>query len=481
MRKLLLLALSILLPLSIQAQTHFVYNPLTNKWDASNSPPGGGGAIGGATNLSNANQILCTSSAGIAKECSTDSLLDKLTITDPLAAKTITFTGYGLLSGTYTSGITATGTVGQTCALTLFNGGNTGGTATVALTGTNVIAGGTALVITAAGSGSTSAATSATVGNGTATCTGPATVATALTGFVNTFTSLGTSNSSFPVGTHSLAPLDSPTFSGTVTSTGLVNATGAEGSQYALTLGGQQWKLNMVSGGALYINDITGSHTNFQIDPGSAQSYRLGTTSHAFVGPVTTTTTFGVATVPATSIYLGNAATNNIRLTGTSAAARVVTIPDIGTDTGATVALSPTSTTTTQALFATATAGLYGPRAIANADLPVALINTPVSLTDNGTTIATNAALSNQFLVTALTANVTLSNPTNSVNGQKITWEVIQNAVAAKTLAFDTNFKFGAEITACTISTTLSSHNFINAQFNSTTGKWNILGCITGY
>lgn len=85
-----------------------------------------------------------------------------------------------LQSGTYTSGITATGTTGQTCALTALNGAGSGATATVALTGTNAIAGGTALVVTAAGSGYTSAPTSATAGNGTATCSGTAVIATAI-------------------------------------------------------------------------------------------------------------------------------------------------------------------------------------------------------------------------------------------------------------------------------------------------------------
>ncbi len=115
-----------------------------------------------------------------------------------------TTAGQGLLSGTYTSGITATGSATQTCNLTLFNNGNVGGTATVALTGTNAIAGGTALVITAAGAGNTSASTSATVGNGTATCTGPATVTTLLTGFTLTFTSVGTTNATLPSGTPSV-------------------------------------------------------------------------------------------------------------------------------------------------------------------------------------------------------------------------------------------------------------------------------------
>lgn len=109
------------------------------------------------------------------------------------------------------------------------------------------------------------------------------------------------------------------------------------------------------------------------------------------------------------------------------------------------------------------------------------LITPPVSLTDNGTTIATDASMGNIFRVTALTANVTLSNPTSLVDGQKITWEIIQNGAAAKTLAFGTNFGFGAEITACTISAGLSSHSFITAQYNSTTTKVYLLGCVTGY
>ena len=83
-------------------------------------------------------------------------------------------------SGTYTSGGSITGSAADTCTLTAFNGGGTGATATVALTGSNVIAGGTALVITAAGTQYTSASTSATLGNGTATCSGTATIATIL-------------------------------------------------------------------------------------------------------------------------------------------------------------------------------------------------------------------------------------------------------------------------------------------------------------
>ncbi len=85
----------------------------------------------------------------------------------------------------YVSGGTISGTSGQTCTLSDFNGVN-GAMGTVALTGNNTIAAGTQLTITAAGSGGTVAPTSATLGNGTATCSGTATVITSLTGGVLT-------------------------------------------------------------------------------------------------------------------------------------------------------------------------------------------------------------------------------------------------------------------------------------------------------
>lgn len=81
---------------------------------------------------------------------------------------------------TYTSGGTITGSKGQTCDLSAFNG-VVGATATVALTGTNTIASGTQLTITAPGHGASTAPTTATLTNGSATCSGTAVVQTAIT------------------------------------------------------------------------------------------------------------------------------------------------------------------------------------------------------------------------------------------------------------------------------------------------------------
>jgi hypothetical protein len=79
----------------------------------------------------------------------------------------------GVAGGTYTSGITAIGSATQTCLISFSNGGGTGGTASVALTGTNTIAGGAALAIVSPGQAYTNAPTTAAVmGGGTASCSG---------------------------------------------------------------------------------------------------------------------------------------------------------------------------------------------------------------------------------------------------------------------------------------------------------------------
>lgn len=90
-------------------------------------------------------------------------------------------TGWNLVSGTYTSGITAVGSNTQTCVLSAFNGGGYIGTVTVALTGTNTIAGGTSLVIAGTSGGFATAPTSATATTGTATsCLGTAVISTVI-------------------------------------------------------------------------------------------------------------------------------------------------------------------------------------------------------------------------------------------------------------------------------------------------------------
>jgi hypothetical protein len=91
-----------------------------------------------------------------------------------------------LATGTYTSGITATGAAGQTCNLGTFNNGLGTATAVIYLTGTNAIAGSTPFYVTTPGTGATNPPTSAVATNGSATCSGTVVVSTSLGTTVNT-------------------------------------------------------------------------------------------------------------------------------------------------------------------------------------------------------------------------------------------------------------------------------------------------------
>ena len=95
------------------------------------------------------------------------------------APASFTLTGYnatGLTPGstTYTSGITATGTVTQTCTLTFSSSGSptTAAVGTVRLSTTNTVAAGSVVTFTTVGTGYGSTPTTAVASNGTATCSG---------------------------------------------------------------------------------------------------------------------------------------------------------------------------------------------------------------------------------------------------------------------------------------------------------------------
>jgi hypothetical protein len=122
-----------------------------------------------------------------------------------------------IASGTYVSGGSITGTAGETCILSDFNNSSIGATATVALTGDNAITTGTALTVTAGGTGATSAPTTARLSNGTATCSGSASVSTKVTPVPNCTSSIGTLY--YYVGTGSVASILTDTTTNQVTIT----------------------------------------------------------------------------------------------------------------------------------------------------------------------------------------------------------------------------------------------------------------------
>jgi hypothetical protein len=103
----------------------------------------------------------------------------------------------------------------------------------------------------------------------------------------------------------------------------------------------------------------------------------------------------------------------------------------------------------------------------------------PVTLTD-AATIATNASLGNSFRVT-LAGNRTLGNPTNPTDGQRILWELIQDATGSRTITLDTAFALGTDISSVTLTTTANKRDFLGAVYNSTASKWYVLAFTRGY
>lgn len=103
----------------------------------------------------------------------------------------------------------------------------------------------------------------------------------------------------------------------------------------------------------------------------------------------------------------------------------------------------------------------------------------PVTLTD-AATIATNASLGNSFRVT-LGGNRTLGNPTNPTDGQRIIWELIQDATGSRTITLGSAFALGTDISSITLTTTASKRDFLGAVYNSAASKWYVIAFTRGY
>lgn len=139
----------------------------------------------------------------------------------------------------------------------------------------------------------------------------------------------------------------------------------------------------------------------------------------------------------------------------------------------------PVSSATQTAL--NAKAAIAGPTFTGTVTAP-RVINPPVALTD-AATIATDASLGNLFRVT-LAGNRTLGVPTNPTDGQRVVWEVSQDATGTRTLALASGaggFIFGTDIASITLTTTASKTDFIGAIYNSTANRWRVIAFVKGY
>ena len=93
-----------------------------------------------------------------------------------------------------------------------------------------------------------------------------------------------------------------------------------------------------------------------------------------------------------------------------------------------------------------------------------------------------NAALGNDFRWT-LTGNThTLSNPTNSVDGQRIIVQITQPASGGPyTIQYGTNYLFSAGLPTPILSVTASYTDLLGFIYNAALGKWLLAAFVNGY
>jgi hypothetical protein len=108
------------------------------------------------------------------------------------------------------------------------------------------------------------------------------------------------------------------------------------------------------------------------------------------------------------------------------------------------------------------------------------LMISPDTITISANHAATDASLGNYFKISA-NAAFTLDNPTNPTDGQRITWQITQDATGTRVMTLDTAFAFGTDITAAVLTTTANKCDFLGAIYDSTAAKWRIVSFVKGY
>jgi hypothetical protein len=102
-----------------------------------------------------------------------------------------------------------------------------------------------------------------------------------------------------------------------------------------------------------------------------------------------------------------------------------------------------------------------------------------VALTD-GATINTDASLGNIFTVT-LGGNRAIANPTNPTDGQKIIYRLKQDGAGSRTVSWGAAFRFGTDVTAPVLTTTINKTDYVGFVYNLTDTTWDCLAVSRGY
>jgi hypothetical protein len=97
-----------------------------------------------------------------------------------------------------------------------------------------------------------------------------------------------------------------------------------------------------------------------------------------------------------------------------------------------------------------------------------------------GATIAVDASKGNDFRLTLTASTGTLSNPTNSVDGQMIKFMITQGASGSFTLTYGTSYNFGTAGHP-TLSTAVGAVDVLGFIYNATKSQWLFAGPALGF
>jgi hypothetical protein len=253
-------------------------------------------------------------------------------------------------------------------------------------------------------------------------------------------------------------------------------------SSSGLSPAGSLFLIDVTSHG--YVMQVNSSHnTNFigslaapQFIAGGANSApawgTAGIEFNAF-GPYIFTDTSTVASGTATNAMINSFSTaqlaaTNAGVTDTNAATVYIAGPPF----------SGTNVTITHAYaldVASGTSLFQGPL------IGTSIISGVASPSVSGGSVATNAALGNHFRVTPThSAATTMSAPTNPADGQKITYEIVQDGTGSGTITWNAVFDFGTT-GAPTLTTTANKRDVVGFVYSADLVKWLYTGSGLGF
>lgn len=95
-----------------------------------------------------------------------------------------------------------------------------------------------------------------------------------------------------------------------------------------------------------------------------------------------------------------------------------------------------------------------------------------------GPTINTDASVANLFRVT-LTGNATLAAPTNLLNGQRVAWQITQDATGSRVLTLASIFNLGP--TTITWSTAPNKVDYLGVIYRQGANKLDVVAFLPGF